>query len=202
MSNSQCIRRIVLISAILNAIIAVPLTPKDQSSSSSVELKSIPETESESDADASRSIEQLEDDMSSGENTIALQLLNTTDEETNDFAVRLARALQKMHFSHVPPTIVLNDQEVIEHTHVEEEPALQLARDVGHFAVAARPPPISQTPPKAPANAVNAGSKVGNRLRWNWAPEFGSTAVEPSAGNTRTASRGVECCDSVCIYFL
>lgn len=206
MANSQSLRRFVLLSAILNAIVAVPLSVNDRSArSSSVELiiKSAPATNytvvDNDAADSSRSLEQLEDDLSSGENSFALQLLNTTDEATNSFAVRLARALRKMQFSQVPPTIVLNDKEVVEHTHVEEEPALQPARDVGHFAVAARPPPPSssaQSQPRAPVNAV-ASSKMGNAVRRNFASAMRSAAVAPPAGNS-----GADCCDSVGTFIL
>lgn len=206
MAISQFLRRFVLLSALMNAILAVPLSPSDRStSSSSVELiiKSVPDSNytmlDNYAADSSRSIEQFEDDLSSSENNFDQQLLNTTDEETNNFAVRLARALQKMQFSHVPPTIVLNEKEVVEHTHVEEEPSLLPKKDVGHFAVAARPPTPSsfaQSQPRAPVNAV-ASPKMGNVVRRNFASALRSAAVAAPAGNS-----GGDCCDSVSIHFL
>lgn len=64
-----------------------------------------------------------------------------TDEEDEDnFVIRLTRALKDINFGRLPKTIVLNQKEVIEHTHIDEEKFL-LPVDKGGFAEHSHHPP-------------------------------------------------------------
>lgn len=56
----------------------------------------------------------------------------TSAEDEDNFVIRLTRALKNINFGRLPKTIVLNQKEVIEHTHIDEEKFI-LPQDKGGF---------------------------------------------------------------------